>query len=105
MHTVHYWRQKVLKLSNEPYVKVRLLVNLVEDWESLEEYAHRCKYGAFQVRKVVDGVEVRVVVGKFGFVKTFQNSEDDLLKRILSFCSIEGFIKVLGSISDELFFT
>jgi len=80
-------------------------VNLVEEWESLEEYAHWCRYGAYQTRDTVDGVEVRVVVGKFGYVNTFKNQQDQLLKRILGFCKTEGFINVLGSIPDELFFT
>lgn len=81
------------------------MVNLVEDWESLEDYARWCRYGAYQTRDAVDGLEIRVVVGKFGFVKTFKDSQDPLLKRILSFCKAEGFIKVSGSVPEELFFT
>lgn len=81
------------------------MVNLVEDWESLEEYAQWCRYGAYQTRDVVDGVEIRVTMGRFGYVKTFKDPQDQLLKRILGFCKAEGFIKVMGSIPDELFFT
>ena len=81
------------------------MVNVVEDWESLEDYAHWCRYGAYQTRDVVDGVEVRVVVGRFGYVKTFEDSQDQLLKRILGFCKAESFIKVQGSVPEDLFFT
>lgn len=80
------------------------MVNVVEDWESLEDYAQWCRYGAYQTRDAVNGVEVRVIVGKFGYRKTFQSQQDQLLKRVLEFCKAEGFIKVLGTVPDELFF-
>lgn len=81
------------------------MVSLVEAWEDIEEYAKFCRYGAYQTRETLDGVEIRVVVGKFGYVKIFRDSQDQNLKRILNFCKAEGFIKVLGNVPDELFFT
>jgi len=53
----------------------------------------------------LDGVEVRVRVGQFGYKKIFQNQEDKQLKRILEFCRHEGFIKVLGTVPNDFFFT
>ena len=80
-------------------------MNLVEDWKNLEDYSQFCRYGTYQVNDVVDGVEIRVLVGRFGYVKTFTDSKDQQLSRILAFCDTRGFIKVHGSIADELFFT
>ena len=80
------------------------LVSLVESWEDLEEYANWCRHGAYQLRETVDGVEIRVVVGRYGYLKNFKDLQDPALKRILGFCRTEGFVKVLGSVPDELFF-
>jgi len=81
------------------------LVNLVEDWSYIVDQTKWCRYGIYQVRNVLDGVEIRVKVGSFGYRKTFKNKEDEELKRILDFCKHEGFIKILGSIPDEYFFS
>lgn len=80
------------------------LVHLVENWESIEDYARWCRYGVYQTRKTVDGVEVRVIVGKFAFSKVFKDGNDELLKRILQFCENEGFIKVVASVPEDIFF-
>lgn len=80
------------------------MVNLVEDWEHIEDQTKWCRYGVYQVRDSLDGFEVRVRVGQFGFKKTFQNKEDAKLNRILDFCKHEDFIKVSGTVPDELFF-
>lgn len=81
------------------------MVNLVEDWEDIEEQTGWCRYGAYQMRETVDGIEVRVRVGQFGYRKAFQNKEDQQLTRILDFCKHEDFIKVLGTVPDDFFFS
>ena len=81
------------------------MVNLVEDWSYIVDQTKWCRYGIYQVREVLDGIEVRVKVGNFGFRKTFKNREDEELKRIIDFCKHEGFIKTLGSLPDEYFFS
>jgi hypothetical protein len=84
------------------------LVNLVEDWEDIEKYtrhlAHWSKIGSYQLRKSGKGAEIKVCVGKFGYSKKFKESEDPELIKILAFCQAEGFIKVLGSVSNDLFY-
>jgi len=84
------------------------LVNLVEDWESIERYTQHLEYwakiGSYQLKKSSDSVEIKVRVGKFGYIKKFKESEDPELIKILAFCIAEGFFKVLGSISDDFFF-
>lgn len=84
---------------------VKILVHLVENWENIEDYAQWCRYGAYQARKTAEGIEIRVIVGKFAYTNTFKNEDDELLKRILQFCKKEDFIKVLASIPEDLFFT
>ena len=81
------------------------MVNLAEDWWNIEEQSRWCRYGVYQVREALDGVEVRVKVGSFGYIRTFKDREDKELKRILEFCRHEGFIKVLGAVPDEYFFS
>jgi len=84
---------------------VRSLVNIVEDWENIEDQTKWCRYGIYQIHEELDGVEVRVRVGQFGYKKTFQSKDDKELNRILDFCKHEGFIKVLGTVPDEFFFS
>jgi len=80
------------------------LVNLVEEWEILEDYAGD-KQGFYQI--IEDGaetVEIRVAIGRLGFKKEFQNKGDMLLNRILSFCKSRNYIKVSENVRDEFFF-
>ena len=81
------------------------MVELVENWEDLEKYAEFCRVGIYQIRKDVDGTEVRVHVGRFGYKHVFKDPRDQKLRRILEFCNAEGFIKIRGSIPEEQFFT
>lgn len=81
------------------------MVSLVESWEDLEEYAKWCRTGAYQTRETVAGIEVRIVTGRFGYVTSFKDEQDPVLSHILSFCKAEGFIKVLGNVPDDLFFS
>lgn len=79
------------------------MVNLVEDWEVLEEYAGD-KQGLYQTLYSAKGVEIRVAVGRLGFKKEFKSAEDPLLKHILSFCNSRKYITVSENIRDEFFF-
>ena len=79
------------------------MVNLVEEWEVLEEYAGD-KQGFYQVLGDGESVEIRVAIGRLGFKKEFDNPEDPLLDHIIAFCKSQSYIKVSESIRDELFF-
>ena len=79
------------------------LVNLVEDWEILEEYAGD-KQGFYQVLGDAETVEIRVAIGRLGFKKEFDNKGDTLLNRILSFCKSREYIRVSENVRDEFFF-
>ena len=79
------------------------MVNLIEDWEVLEEYAGD-KQGLYQILYRAKGVEIRVSEGRLGFKKEFESAEDPLLKRILSFCNSQRYIKVSENIRNEFFF-
>ena len=85
------------------------MVNLVEDWQDLERYTQQMEYwvkiGSYQLKKSTEGAEIKVRVGKFGYIQKFKESEDPELIKILAFCKAEGFFKVQGSVSDDLFFT
>ena len=79
------------------------MVNLVEDWEVLEEYAGD-KQGFYQILGDAEAVEIRVAIGRLGFKKEFDNKANPLLNRILSFCKSRKLIKVSETVRDEFFF-
>jgi len=80
------------------------LVNLVVEWEVLEEYSENHKRGFYQVLGDATIVEIRVSVGGLGFKREFDNSGDPLLTRILIFCKSQRYIKVSEKVRDECFF-
>ena len=80
------------------------MVNLIEDWEVLEEYAGD-KQGFYQILEgEAETVEIRVAIGRLGFRKRIQDKGDTLLNRILSFCKSRSFIKISENVRDEFFF-
>jgi hypothetical protein len=79
------------------------VVNLVEDWEVLEEYTGE-KLGFYQLLKCDGKVEVRVSTGKLGFKKQYEKPDDPELAKILAFCRRRQFIQVSENIRDEAFF-
>lgn len=79
------------------------MVNLVDEWEVLEQYAGD-KQGFYQLIYGGKGVEIRVAVGRLGFKDDFESGKDPLLNRILSFCSAQSYIKVSENIRDDFFF-
>jgi len=82
---------------------VRLLVYVVEDWEILKEYA--CdKQGFYQVIPGEEGIQIRVATGKLGFKKTFKDSKDPLLEKIIKFCGVQNYVKVSENIGSDYFF-
>ena len=84
------------------------MVNLVEDWEEVERYTRQlssiAKIGSYQIKKSKEGVELKVHVGKFGYIEIFKEAENPELIKILAFCHAEGFYKVRRGVLDELFF-
>lgn len=79
------------------------MVNLVEDWETIEDYAGD-KQGFYQILQGGKGAEIRVTVGKLGYKQSFDNSKDGLLERIIKFCGFQNYVKISENIRDEQFF-
>ena len=79
------------------------MVNLVEDWENMEEYAGD-KQGFYQILSGGKGAEIRVTVGRLGFKRSFDDSKDPLLDRIVRFCGFQNYVKISENIRDEQFF-
>ena len=79
------------------------MVNLVEDWLTMEEYAGD-KQGFYQILQGGKGVEIRVTVGKLGYKESFDNAKDPLLERIIKFCGFQNYVKISENIRDEQFF-
>jgi hypothetical protein len=79
------------------------VVNLVEEWEILEEYAGE-KLGFYQILDSDGKIEVRVLTGKLGFKKEYERADDAELTRILAFCKRRKFIQVSQNVRDDSFF-
>ena len=84
------------------------MVNLVENWESIEQHTRQLesysKVGSYRIKNVKGGVEVKVRVGQFGFVKFFKDKDDPELIQIEAFCRVEGFHKIVGARTAEFFY-
>ena len=79
------------------------LVNLIEDWGVLEEYAGE-KLGFYQILAVDGNVEIRVITGRLGYNREFKDGNDKLLNQILDFCKRQRFIRISEHLRDEDFF-
>jgi len=95
--------KNLFKLSLQDNQGETNLVNIIEDWEVLEEYAGD-KQGLYQVLGDGEPVEIRVAIGRLGFKKEFENKGDPLLNRILVFCKSRKFIRISENVRDEFFF-
>jgi hypothetical protein len=80
------------------------MVSIVKDWSQMEEYAEWCRIGQFQVCATLDGKEIRVLIGRFGFIRTFKTEEDPVLEHMLKFCKLNGFVEVVDNIPEDQFF-
>jgi len=79
------------------------VVNLIEDWAVLEEYAGE-KLGFYQILAVDGNIEIRVMTGRLGFKKEFKDGNDKQLNQILDFCKKSHFIQISEHLRDEDFF-
>lgn len=79
------------------------MVNIVEDWDVIEEYAGE-KIGFYQLLANDGMFEIRVQTGRVGFKREFDNGNDPLLTKILDFCRKQRYIRVSQKLRDEEFF-
>ena len=79
------------------------LVNIIEDWDVLAEYAGE-KLGFYQLRASDGTCEIRVQTGKIGFKREFEKADDPLLNKILDFCRKQRYIRISETQRDEEFF-
>ncbi len=79
------------------------MVNLIEDWDVLEEYAGE-KLGFYQLLGNDETFEIRVQTGRLGFRKEFEKADDPLLNKILDFCRKRRYIRISEHLRDEEFF-
>jgi hypothetical protein len=79
------------------------LVNLIEDWDVLEEYAGE-KLGFYQLLSNDGIIEVRVQTGRIGYKKEFTAGNDPLLTEILDFCKKRRYIQISENMRDDQFF-
>jgi hypothetical protein len=93
----------VFMLSLQDVQGEHKLVNIIEDWDVLEEYAGE-KLGFYQLLATDGMFEIRVQTGRVGFKREFENGNDPLLNKILDFCRRHRYIRVSQKLRDEEFF-
>ena len=79
------------------------MVYVTEDWSAFKSYAENCRVGTYQIKEVVEGVEIRVRAGRLGYIATYSDKENPDFKNVKKFCETSGFIKIELTISDEVF--
>jgi len=79
------------------------LVNIIEDWDVLAEYAGE-KLGSYQLLGNDGAIEVRVQTGRIGYKKEFKAGDDPSLLKILDFCKRHRYIQISEHLRDEEFF-
>ena len=79
------------------------LVNLIEDWGVLAEYAGE-KLGFYQLLGNDGAIEIRVQTGRIGYRKEFKAGDDPELLSILDFCKKHRYIQISEHLRDEEFF-
>jgi hypothetical protein len=79
------------------------LVNVIEDWEILEETA-LSRLGIFQVVESEGFLEIMVLVGNVGFRREFSDEKDPLFWRIYNFCHRSGYARIRENIPVGAFF-
>jgi len=79
------------------------MVYVTEDFNAFQNYAENCRVGTYQIKQVVDGLEIRVRAGRLGYIAVYESDQDSTLKRIRRFCETQGFVKIEQTISDEVF--
>jgi hypothetical protein len=80
------------------------MVNIVEEWKDMEEYSSQVSHGAYKLLGIEGKIEIRVKLGQFGFIKQFDDANDPLLNKILTFCKMRQYFNVSKTIKDEFFF-
>ena len=79
------------------------MVNLIEDWDVLEEYAGE-KLGFYQLLGSDGTIEIRVQTGRIGYKKEYKTGDDPELLGILDFCKKHRYIQISETMRDEEFF-
>ncbi len=82
------------------------VVNLVKKWVEIKNYAVTAPGAAhaYQVIEEDKKTEVRVLVGKFGFIKEYTDLGDSELGEVMRFCDLNQFLDVSGKVADDRFF-
>jgi hypothetical protein len=100
-------RQMIFKLSLQEKEGDNKVVNLVKKWIELKNYAVNAPGGAVHAYQVFEEekiTEVRVLVGKYGFIKEYSDLGDKELGEIMSFCNFNAFLDISSKIADDRFF-
>ena len=79
------------------------MVNIIEDWDVLAEYAQE-KLGFYQLLADDGEIEIRVQTGRVGYKKEFASANDEMLNKILDFCKKHRYIRVCENMRDDQFF-
>jgi len=78
------------------------MVEVVEDFESLKDHSAYVRQVLYRVDEAERGrYRIRVRAGRFGYDKILEKDEAE---EVLSWLRMVGAIKVIGTVSDDVFF-
>jgi hypothetical protein len=79
------------------------LVNVIEDWEILEE-TPLSRLGVYQIVEDEGVLEISVLVGNVGFRREFSDEKDPLFSKIWDFCQRNGYARISENMPMGAFF-
>jgi len=87
-------------------MEVDRMVNVTHDWGAFTKYSEHCRVGTYSVQDHQKGKEIRVSAGRLGYIAILDEANEtqkQIMDEILNWCEIQGFIRIEGTITDELF--
>ena len=80
-----------------------MAVFVLDDWEAFKEASRRTKSKVYRVIERSDCIEIHLLAGKWGFVRTFKKDEKKELEEFTNTIELEGFVKIKSVESEECF--
>lgn len=82
------------------------MVFVTDDLKRFKAYAEFCRIGTYSLHPTENGVEVRIMAGRFAYKATFNTDEPEhkeAMQELLTWCKIQDFIEIKQSIAPEIF--
>jgi hypothetical protein len=79
-------------------------VYVINDLDTFKEHSRTARCKLWRKVLTAEGIEVRMKAGMLGFRKVFESEDDPEFRKIKEFVEREGFIEVVDTVPDDVFF-